>query len=145
MSWLNAILGTPKVIETAAEVVKSGASMLDNAFYTDQEKATNQTKMVDVWLKLQMLWANDNSVSASARRLIALLVYSAFLFLVMFACVVYKWDKEWATFILKTIIDIQLGWIVATITAAFFGLYGVGKYISKDNVPYSTESIDKSK
>jgi len=145
MGWLSAILGTPKVVETAAGVVKSGVDMIDKAFYTDQEKAENQTKMVDVWLKLQMLWANDNSVSASARRLIAFLVYAAFLFLVIFACIVWKFDKEWAVFILKTIIDIQLGWIVVTITAAFFGLYGVGKYISKDNVPYSTESIDKKK
>jgi hypothetical protein len=142
-SFITGLFGNSKVVETAADVVKAGVGMVDNAFYTDQEKAANSIKITDVWLKLQMLWANDNSVSAVTRRLIAFMSYGTFFFLLIFVCMIWKYDKEWATFIIKTIIDLQLAWIVVTITIAFFGFYGYGKYVSKDNVPYSTESIDK--
>jgi hypothetical protein len=146
MAFWSLLFGSPKVVETVADaagtVVKGGMSMLDNAFYTEQEKAANASKVMDVFLKLQMTWANDNSVSAVIRRVISTICYTCFFALVFFACIVYKWDKEWAFFIVKMIVDLQIGWIIVTITAATFGLYGIGKYISKDNIPYSTASID---
>lgn len=143
--FLISLFGNTTVVETAANTVKSGVDMIDKAFYTSQEKAENAVKMVDVWLKLQMLWANDNSVSALTRRMIAFLIYGAFLFLVIFSCIIWKIDPNWAVFVLKTIIDTQLAWIVVTITVAFFGLYSFGKYVSKDNLPFSTNSIDTVK
>ena len=145
MSWLATIFGTPKLVETTADAIKSGIDMIDKAFYTDQEKAENQNKMTEIWLKLQMILANDNSVGALTRRIIAFLVFSTFVFLLIFACIVYKFDREWAAFVLKVVLDTQLAWIVATITVFFFGLYGWGKYVSKENVPYSTKAIDDPK
>ncbi len=146
MSFWSVLFGMPDVVKTAVETVGSiattGAGMLDNAFYTDQEKAASLEKRMDVFLKLQMAWANDNSVSATVRRVIAVFTFGAFFFLVVLACLVWKVDKEWAAFIIKTIIDLQVGWLVIIIATATFGLYGVGKYISKDNVPYSTAAID---
>ena len=143
MSIWATLFGMPKVIEGAVDVVKSGVDIVDKAFYTEQEKADNNTKVMDVWLKLQMLLANDNSVSAYTRRMIAFLSYTIFFILVIFACVVYKVDPEWAKFIIETVINLQIAWIVLVITGFFFGGYAWGKYISKDNIPYSTESIDK--
>lgn len=142
-SFIKGFFGDSKVVETAADVVKSGVDMVDKAFYTNQEKAENQIKLTDVWLKLQMLWANDNSISAMTRRLIAFMSFFTYILLIIFVCVVWKFDKDWAAFIIKTIVDLQLAWIVVTITIALFGFYGFGKYVSKDNLPYSTESIDK--
>ena len=143
--WVKSIFGAPSVVSTVADGVKTGFTMLDKAFYTDQEKSETGIKFMEIWLKLQMMLANDNSVSALTRRIIAFLMYSLFCFLVTFACLVWKWDKAWAEFILKVIVDMQIGWIVVTITVFFFGLYGIGKYISKDNMPYSTEAIDNPK
>jgi hypothetical protein len=36
----------------------------------------------------------------------------------------------------------QIVWIALTITVFFFGFYGFGKYVSKDNMPFSTSAID---
>jgi hypothetical protein len=100
---------------------------------------------MDVYLKLQMAWANDNSVSAIVRRIIATLTFSTFFFMVLSACVLWKIDKDWAMFILKVITELQIGYLVLMIATAIFGLYGYGKYVSKDNIPFSTAAIDGDK
>lgn len=143
MGIVDLLLGTPKIVETAAEAVKGGISMLDNAFYTDQEKADNANKAYDVWLKLQMILANDNSIASVTRRFIALFLIGAFTFLIVFAALIYKFDKDWAIFILKVIIDGYLGYLVLAVVGTMFSFYGLGKYVSKDNVPFSTASIDQ--
>lgn len=141
-TWVKAIFGAPEMVTAAANTVKSGMDMLDKAFYTQEEKAENAVKYVDVWLKLQMILANDNSIAACIRRYIAVSVISAFLFMVVFAAMIWKVDKEWSAFVLKVIIDGYLGYLVLGITSTMFTFYGIGKYISKDNVPFSTASID---
>ena len=149
MGFLTTLFGMPKVVETAVTTIgglaTTGAGMIDNAFYTDQEKAASLEKRMDVYLKLQMAWANDNSVSAIVRRIIATLTFSTFFFLVLSACVLWKIDKDWAMFILKVITELQIGYLVLMIATAIFGLYGYGKYVSKDNIPFSTAAIDGDK
>jgi hypothetical protein len=141
-AWIKTIFGAPEVVSTVATGVKTGFEMLDKAFYTDQEKAENANKVVDVWLKLQMILANDNSIAALTRRLIAFLVVSEFCFLLLVAVASYHWNKDLAEFILKIIIDGYLGYLVLGICGTYFTFYGWGKYVSKENVPYSTASID---
>jgi hypothetical protein len=141
-AWVKGIFGTPEVITTVAAGVKTGFDMFDKAFYTQQEKAENGIKFVDIWLKLQMILANDNSIAAITRRFLAMAIVSNFLFLLTFAAMIYKVDKEWSAFILKIIIDGYLGYLVLAVIGTMFTFYGVGKYISKDNIPFSTASID---
>ena len=141
--WVKTVFGAPSVVSTVAEGVKTGFSMLDNAFYTEQEKAENANKVMDIWLKLQMVLANDNSISALTRRLIAFFIIGTFCFLVIFACLIWRWNPEWSAFILKVLVDSQLTYITLGICGFFFFFYNWGKYVSKDNVPFSTGSIDK--
>lgn len=140
--WIKEIFGAPQLVTAAAETVKSGMDMLDKAFYTQQEKAENANKYIDIWLKLQMILANDNSIAAVTRRFIAIAIVGNFLFLLTFAALIYRVDKEWSAFILKVIIDGYLGYLVLGVAGTLFTFYGIGKYISKDNVPFSTASID---
>lgn len=144
-AFLKGIFGMPEVVKGAIDIVGKGTDMLDNAFYTDQEKAQNQNRFNETWLKLQMLWANDNSISAITRRMIAFFSYGVFFFLVIAMCIIWKFDENWALFIFKVITELYVAWIVVTITIAFFGFYGYGKYVSKENVPYTVlELKDKN-
>jgi hypothetical protein len=125
-------IGTPKVVEAvtdaATAVVKTGTSMLDNAFYTDQEKAENQQKMIGVWLKLQELLANDSGVSAIARRAVAFLVTCTFCGILLFAVAIWKFNKEWAQFALDVATKTYLGEAFLAVMIFFFGMYAFGKY-----------------
>lgn len=128
MSFWSFITGTPKIIEAAADTVKSGVNMIDQAFYTDQEKAANQNKLLELWLKLQQLLANDNGVSAIARRAVAFLIMFTFCFLVFFACGIWWINAEWAKFVLQTIENSNLGYLALLVGFFFFGFYAFGKY-----------------
>jgi len=141
-TWIKTIFGAPRAVDAIATVVETGVSMVDKAFYTDQEKAENQTKFIEIWLKLQMILANDNSISAYTRRVIAIIVFANF-FLIFFAIAgIWIFNKEWAEFLYKLAMAFQIVWIALTITVFFFGFYGFGKYVSKDNMPFSTSAID---
>lgn len=141
-AWLKGIFSAPQMVTAAADAVKSGFDMIDKAFYTDQEKADNNNKRFDIWLKLQMLFANDNSVAAHTRRQLAIMIIGVFLIVILLACFVFPFNKEWSSFLLKVIIEGYLGYLALGVAGTFFALYGIGKYINKDNIPFSTESID---
>ncbi len=132
MAFWDWFIGTPKVVEkvtdTAAGVVNSGMTMLDKAFYTDQEKNENGLKLVGLFLELQKLLANDSGISAIARRAVAFLIMATFCFLVVGAAAVYKIDAQWSAFILKMIEDSNLGYLAILVGVFFFGFYAFGKY-----------------
>ena len=125
------LFGVPKVIDTATEVVKTGTDMIDKAFYTDQEKADNTNKLMVFWLELQKMIANDTGVSAIARRFVAYMIMGAFLYLIIFASMVWKYDDKWSEFILKTIGESDLGYLALLVGFFFFGFYAFGKYMKK--------------
>ena len=133
MSWLTGILGTPKVIETVADTVKSGVGMLDNAFFTDQEKATMALKSGELWLKIQEATANENSIRLITRRVIAWLVMGLFLFLILVACIVWKFDPAWAKYIKETIVDTQLMYLAMIVGFFYFGSYGIQGIMKNKN------------
>ena len=140
--FVKGLFGAPSIVQSVADAIPKGMDMLDKAFYTTEEQATNAIKYTDIWLKLQMIMANDNSIAATIRRVIAVFVIGDFIFLITLAALMYHWYPDWATFILKIIIDGYLMYIVLAIVSTMFTTYGIGKYISKDNVPFSTASID---
>ena len=131
MSFFSTLFSVPKIVDTAAEVVIKGTDMIDKAFYTDQEKAENSNKLMAFWLELQKLIANDTGFSAIARRFVAYMITGVFLFLVVMACAVWKFDKDWSEFILKTIDKTDLGYLMLLVGFFFFGFYAFGKYIQK--------------
>ncbi len=129
MGWLSTILGTPKIVSTVADTVKSGVGMLDNAFYTDQEKATNGLKMQDLWLKIQQAIANENSIKSVTRRILAWGIVCLFLFLILAACAVWKLDPNWAEYIKGMIIETKLMYLTMIVAFFYFGYWGVSNII----------------
>ena len=105
--------------------------MLDNAFYTDQEKAADAGKIMETWLAIQKATAQENSVRSITRRIIAWLVMGMFLFLVLSACVIWKFDPAWAVYIRDTIIETKLMYLAMIIGFFYFGSYGVQSILKK--------------
>lgn len=132
MAFWDWFVGTPKVVEqvteTAGTVIKKGTEMLDQAFYTDQEKAEASKAMTEIWLKLQTLLANDSGVSAIARRAVAFLITCTFCVVILFAVAIWKTDKEWAQFALNVATETYLGEAFLAVCIFFFGAYAFGKY-----------------
>ena len=62
LTGLKALIGSPTIVSTVADTVKSGMTMWDNSNFTDQEKAANVLKMTDAWLEIQKATAGENSL-----------------------------------------------------------------------------------
>lgn len=131
MSILSKFFGTPKLVDTAADAVKTGVGMLDNAFYTDQEKAADAHKMVETWIKIQETTASENSIRSITRRVLAWIIMGAFISLVIFACGAWKIDPAWADYIKQMLVDTSLGYLALIVGFFYFGSYAVGQYVKK--------------
>ena len=129
MGWLSTILGAPKIVTTVADTVKSGVGMLDNAFYTKQEKAENAVKMQDVWLKIQQVIVAENSIRSVTRRILSWGIICLFLFLILAACAIWKFDPKWAEYIKDTIIETKLTYLAMIVGFFYFGYWGVSNII----------------
>jgi len=103
MSWLKSTLGWIIGGSNAAEkTIETGAKMLDNAFYTDQEKADNHNKILDWFLEYQKATAPQNV----SRRIIAIMVVSLWCLMILAGLILYKIDKEYCDFIFAQLRDV---------------------------------------
>lgn len=125
MSWLTALTGTPKVVDTVADTIKSGLNMADKAWYTTQEKSEHSLAMTKVWLEIQKSIASENSIRSITRRILAWGIMGTFLSWVSFACGIYRYDPGWAVHVKNTIANTQLGWLVVSVGIFYFGTYGL--------------------
>lgn len=131
MGLLGTLFGTPKVVDTVADTVKSGVGMLDNAFYTDQEKAADAVKLMDVWIEIQKTTASENSIRSITRRLLAWTIMGVYVLIVMAACIVWKIDPEWAKYILSLLTETNLSYLALIVGFFYFGSYAIGQYMRK--------------
>ncbi len=102
--------------EKMKSLVDKGVDMLDKAFYTEQEKAVQHSKFVGYWLKYLETTKGQNL----ARREIAIYTIRTYLFLVVFAIVVYPFNPEWSSFVFESTKD-TLFWIVSAVIIFYFG------------------------
>ena len=100
MSWL-ANLFSPKMI---ADTAKSAVRGLDDIVYTEQEQAEKTQQAQDLYAKLWMA----ATPSALARRIIASLVVGVWCFMIIFAVLVYGFNKDWSKFTLELLKEIVL-------------------------------------
>jgi len=72
MSFLSKLFSGGKaaenVSETIKETAKSGMSIIDNAFFTDQEKSAASAKIMDTYAQLMLQTTQESTGTAEARR-----------------------------------------------------------------------------
>ena len=66
MGFWSWITGTGTA-DKALDVVSEGASLLDKAFYTDEEKAEGAKDLLSMWMRMR----ESNSIKTVTRRLLA--------------------------------------------------------------------------
>ncbi len=107
----------------AARTVLDGAVKgIDALVYTDEEKAAMRQKLGDQWLELQKVLGEETTVRSVTRRILAVLIVVPFVFLILAAAVVYKFDMEYAKFLLA-LAESQFGWLVLGVAGFYFGPY----------------------
>jgi hypothetical protein len=74
MSFFSRIFAGGKTAETVADTVKESAKstfdLIDNAFFTEEEKSANKSKMLDVYAELIKSTTQENSGTSVARRVL---------------------------------------------------------------------------
>lgn len=128
---IKAIFGTPKIVGAVADTVKSGMTMWDKSKFTDQEQSEMSLESGKLWLKIQEATANENSIRSITRRVLAWLIMGIFLFLVISACVIWRFNPEWAEYIKNMIIDSQLGWLTMSVGIFYFGSHFISGHLKK--------------
>jgi len=123
MAWWS-FLGTTKVADAAADTIKTGASMLDNAFFTDQERAAAFQKFTETWLSIHEKIASENSLSSITRRILAYMIMGTFLGQVIFACLIWKWDPAWSAYVLHVLKETEIGVLAVAVGTTYFVYYG---------------------
>lgn len=78
MGILGQLLGTDKAMDIADKTVSGGLTLLDNAFYTDEEKAAHKEALINSWMKVQELINKESSPKSISRRVIAWSIIALF-------------------------------------------------------------------
>lgn len=94
MSVFTKLFGMDKVVEKGAEII-------DEAFNTDQEKSDARQKWFSTFLELQKVIATEGTPTALSRRILAFMIMGAFIFLILFAVIIWKFDPAWAKVIFE--------------------------------------------
>ena len=94
MGWFGKMLGTDKAMDTVKESAKSTFSIIDEAFYTDQEKADNKAKAANMWLQVQKVVATQSAPTAISRRIIAWSIIGIVTFMVLQGCLYVAFEDD---------------------------------------------------
>ncbi len=128
MGWFSNLLGTEKAVEAAANVAESGMSIIDNAFYTDQEKAENAQLLQKNWLEVQKIIGEQSTPTAISRRYIAWAVISLVWLATLLCMGLVLIGRE---ALVAPIVDIlkalQVGWAFTAVIVFYFGTHLIGK------------------
>lgn len=127
MSWFGKLLGTDKAMDTVNTVAKESFSIINNAFYTDQEKAESRNKAATVWLRAQEVVSKQSAPTAISRRIIAWSVITLIGFFSFQGAIYIGFDDASR---LKALIDfVKAMWIgeaFTTVMVFYFGAHILG-------------------
>ena len=133
MGFFTTLFSTQKVIdaipETAGKVVDGVISGVDKLFFTDEEKTEASQKAMDSIYSFIKTTMDESSIRSITRRVLAVMIVAAFLFLLIFGALVYFFDSAWAAHALSC--ASALSNLVLAVSVFYFGPYQVGGMISK--------------
>ena len=128
LGWLKGLFSTPKLAEAAGDVIKGAVNGIDKLFYTDEEKAENAQKAFELWLKAQNILIHESSVRSMTRRYLAIMIVGVFLFLILFAAILFAFGVTTAKEVFacaKAISGLTL-----MVTGFYFTYYGIQQTVA---------------
>jgi len=113
-----------KNIFGGSEIIKKGAELLDEAFYTDEEKAKDREKLIQMKAEQKIKLLEAYHPFKVTQRVLAISFVFTFLFIVINGILgaLYGWvDMDKVKDALKFADSVNLGNIVMVIVAFYFG------------------------
>jgi hypothetical protein len=129
MGFLSFLKTSDKALNTASDLVKSGAKGIDKLFFTSEEKSQASLDMIKLWIETQKVLRDENSAKSITRRILAVLIIAANAVLAFGAAIVYHFSQDHALFILELIKEYS--WITASVVIFYFGYYAVKQIVGK--------------
>lgn len=133
MNFLATLFTSKKAVdaipETAGKVVDGVLSGVDKLFFTQEEKAEASQKAMDSIYNFIKTTMDESSIRSVTRRVLAVEVVSAFVFLLILGALIYFINADWAAHILAC--AKALSNLVLAISVFYFGPYQVGGMIKK--------------
>lgn len=148
MGWFSKLIGADNAIEAVDNFAKSGMTILDEAFDTDEEKRASRDKIIDSWVRLQETINTQKSPTSVSRRVVAGVVLSLIWVLVMVSVylllgseqvirsdgLVVLSNEAKLTALVNIAVAFKIGWAFCTIIVFYFGPHLLGKLKGVGNV-----------
>jgi len=118
------MFGFLKNIFGGSDIIKKGTELLDEAFYTDEEKAKDKEKLIQMKAEQKIKLLEAYHPFKVTQRILAIAFTFTFLFIVINGILgaLYGWvDMQKVNDALKFAESVNLGWIVMTIVGFYFG------------------------
>jgi membrane-bound ClpP family serine protease len=134
MAWYNPLdwfKAGNRAADTAADLIGDISSGIDLLKLTDEERIQYTQGGFKLHLKYMEQNIDQNSERSKARREIAKAIVYYYLSLLTFVALVYRFDPEWAKFILEMSVKMKLGIAFIAIIVFYFGYYGIQGAIEK--------------
>ena len=131
----NAINQTMDIAEKTTDGVISG---IDKIFYSPEEKAETLTKRLEIadkiattHIKLMQITADETTTRSINRRIVASYIMIINFIFAISICLSWKFDPEWANFMLKVCKMLWIGEAFTAVVIFYFGNYLAGKFLNK--------------
>lgn len=121
LGFIKSLFSAPKVVDTAADIVKAGVDGIGKCFFTEQEKAEFTLEAGKMWIRVQEVIAGENTVRSMTRRILAIMILGTFLFFLIIAGAVWPWNVAYAMFLLS--LAKELATLALAVGAFYFGVH----------------------
>ena len=133
MGFFTSLFSTKRVIdaipETAGKVVDGVVSGVDKLFFTDEEKTEASQRAMDSIYSFIKTTMDESSIRSITRRVLAVEIVSAFVFLLLAGAMIYILNPTWAAHVLAC--AKALSNLVLAVSVFYFGPYQVVGMIQK--------------
>lgn len=138
IAWLSGKNTADKTLDLANKAADGLTNGLDKIWYTEEEKAETALKRLDVGvkfadlhLKLVEATANESTTRSITRRIVAIFIMIMTCIMMLAVAVAYKFDADYAKFLLLLSDKFWLGASFFSVVVFFFGNHVIGGMITK--------------
>ncbi|TET65818.1 hypothetical protein E3J49_00640 [Candidatus Bathyarchaeota archaeon] len=133
MAWYSFLTSSTRAVESTAKagetIVNGLVSGIDALVFTEEEKSAATQKGTETILKFWEAVSKENTEQSIARRMLAKMTFQVFFFFLLAAAVVYKFDVEYAKFLLELAGKIMF--LVSAIGLIYFGPHQFSKIVKR--------------
>ena len=121
--WITGAQQVDKAMDIAKDATSGIIAGIDAAFFTDEEKSRAALLITEAGIRMVEATQGESTVRSVTRRVLAWMIMGTFLFLVLFAALIWKVDTAWALHVLECVK--ALGSLALAVGIFYFGYYGI--------------------